>query len=157
MIGGPTAAQNPDGCHWLAVYASSGALLFRSTCEQWGHDPIGEMTRFADAATAGRPPRIGLPLIRCRGESLDYGAECAAPIPATGQVVRWSAAPKPCDYVRITGCDGHELVYWTADEWRAEPEEVIGALLGACCAGAQRPPASRSRRLSPRRRQRRPH
>jgi hypothetical protein len=150
LIAGPTATQNPDGCHWLAVYGAGGALLFHSTWEQWEHDPVGEMTRFADAATNGRPARINLPLTRLNSETLDYGPECAATITATTQVLRFSAAPQECDYVRITAAEGKELLYWTSDEWREEPEEVIGALLGACRSGAKTPPPARP--PSPRRR-----
>ncbi|MGH8981167.1 MAG: hypothetical protein ACRDWE_09140, partial [Acidimicrobiales bacterium] len=77
MIVGPSTSQNPDGCHWLAVHSHSGLLLLRSTCEQWEHDPVGEMTRIAGAATRGRPPRTDLPLTHRDGETLDYGPECA--------------------------------------------------------------------------------
>jgi hypothetical protein len=34
-----------------------------------------------------------------------------------------------CDYVRVTQ-GGFELVYWTADEWKDEPQMVMGAIMG---------------------------
>jgi hypothetical protein len=34
-----------------------------------------------------------------------------------------------CDYVRVTQ-GGFELMYWTADEWKDEPQEVMGAIMG---------------------------
>lgn len=40
------------------------------------------------------------------------------------------------DYVRVTQ-DSQEIAYWSQDEWRDEPEFVMGAIMGALC-GATR-------------------
>lgn len=47
--------------------------------------------------------------------------------------VHVSAYPLACDYVRVVDRSvkgGIELAYWTADEWRDGPSEVMGALMG---------------------------
>lgn len=36
------------------------------------------------------------------------------------------------DYVRICSPNGEELFYWSADEWRDEPESVMGDIIRAC-------------------------
>lgn len=42
--------------------------------------------------------------------------------------------PLPCDYVRVVDRAASpytlELAYWSSDEWRDAPEEVIGAVMG---------------------------
>jgi hypothetical protein len=38
--------------------------------------------------------------------------------------------PEECSYVRIVVC-GIEVAYWTSDEWRDDPELVMGALIGS--------------------------
>lgn len=45
-------------------------------------------------------------------------------------------APAPCDYVRlVTRTPPYvEIGYWVSDEWRDEPEEVMGAIIGALIA-----------------------
>jgi hypothetical protein len=141
MIAGPTNTQNGDGCHWLAVYDTNGHLLRRATVERWQTDPVGEMTRIAAAVTDGRPHHEGLPATQHGDGTLDYGRESGALITQTGCAVRWPAAPAVCDYVRVTAPDGSEIAYWVCDEWRENPEEVLGALLGAC-AGPHHPPAA---------------
>ena len=45
------------------------------------------------------------------------------------------AFPAPCSYVRLLGEGGEELAYWDHQEWRDEPEEVMGAIMGAICEG----------------------
>ncbi len=39
--------------------------------------------------------------------------------------------PNGTDYVRVLAANGGEIVYWTADEWRDDPEVVMGAICGA--------------------------
>lgn len=58
----------------------------------------------------------------------DYGDECVIQL-ANARELRCPPGDKACDYVRITEA-GHELMYWSSDEWRAAPEEVMGAILG---------------------------
>lgn len=36
-----------------------------------------------------------------------------------------------CDYVRVIDATGAEIGYWTQEEWREAPAEVMGAILGA--------------------------
>lgn len=43
------------------------------------------------------------------------------------------AHPLPCEYLRVVDRSvgkGVELMYWSSDEWRDQPEEVIGAVMG---------------------------
>lgn len=35
-------------------------------------------------------------------------------------------------YVRICDSQGKELYYWDAQEWADEPQNVMGAIIGAC-------------------------
>ena len=44
------------------------------------------------------------------------------------------AFPKDCDYVRIVE-DGEEIAYWDYMEWEQEPQEVMGAIMGAANEG----------------------
>lgn len=64
-----------------------------------------------------------------------YDDECIIEI-VGGVAIHCPSYPEDCSYVRVVqgGC---EIGYWTADEWRDEPEEVMGTLLGAA-ASAQR-------------------
>ena len=52
---------------------------------------------------------------------------------ANGREIRSPAAPEPASYVRIVQA-GHELAYWVSDEWKEDPECVMGAILG-CAHG----------------------
>lgn len=54
--------------------------------------------------------------------------ECIIPL-SNGRELRCPAHPLPCSYVRIAEA-GHELMYWASDEWRDNPQDVIGAILG---------------------------
>lgn len=45
--------------------------------------------------------------------------------------VRVPAAPQKCNYVRIVGADGFELIYWDSKEWEDDPAGCIGAVMGA--------------------------
>lgn len=45
--------------------------------------------------------------------------------------VVFPAYPQPCTYVRIVDLDGNELAYWDMQEWVDEPEQVMGAIMGA--------------------------
>ena len=50
---------------------------------------------------------------------------------SSGRFICAPAYPEECSYVRIVDRAGHELAYWTSDEWKEAPEEVMGAILGA--------------------------
>ena len=63
----------------------------------------------------------------------DYGDECVIEL-ASGRTIRtdsYADSPEGSTYVRICDQDGTEAAYWTSDEWREEPGEVMGAILGA--------------------------
>lgn len=47
-----------------------------------------------------------------------------------GKELRSPVYPKSCNYVRVVQ-DGFELAYWDAEEWREDPREVMGAIIGA--------------------------
>lgn len=40
--------------------------------------------------------------------------------------------PAGSSYVRIVDEQGNEVAYWIYDEWREDPQLVMGAILGAC-------------------------
>jgi hypothetical protein len=133
-IASPTAAQNPGGCHWLAVYEDDRAI-FTTTCEQWQCDPTGVLGRLADAATDGRSETSDLPATPhdpATDSPQGYPAECGVVLTHNGRALRWPAAPARCDYVRVTDPDGREAAYWDENEWAEEPESVIAALLEVC-------------------------
>lgn len=70
-----------------------------------------------------------------------YENECVIDV-IGGIELRCPAYPEPCSYVRVLQA-GFEIGYWTAEEWQRDPEDVMGALLGAAARGQ-----SRERRLS---------
>lgn len=65
----------------------------------------------------------------------EFGPECIT-LSDDGREIRCPAFPEPCEYVRIMDEDGNEAGYWTSDEWKESPEEVMGAILG--CFHGQR-------------------
>jgi hypothetical protein len=67
----------------------------------------------------------------------DYGDECVIAL-ASGRTIRtdsYADSPEGSTYVRVCDLDGAEVGYWTSDEWREAPEEVMGAILGAAKGG----------------------
>jgi hypothetical protein len=64
----------------------------------------------------------------------DYGEECVVRL-ANGAELRCPPYPAPCDYVRVIGPNGVEIGYWNSDEMRDDPEDVLGAVLGAARGG----------------------
>lgn len=64
----------------------------------------------------------------------DYGDECAV-VTHTGFELRYSAQGDTPDYVRVCDPLGREVAYWVSDEWRDDPELVMGAILGALVRG----------------------
>jgi len=59
-----------------------------------------------------------------------YGQEAALAIAGTLNEIRTPAFPEQASYVRILRA-GYEVAYWVSDEWQEEPQEVMGAILGA--------------------------
>ena len=67
----------------------------------------------------------------------DYGDECVIEL-ASGRTIRtdsYADSPEGSTYVRVCDLDSAEVGYWTSDEWREAPEEVMGAILGAAKGG----------------------
>jgi hypothetical protein len=54
----------------------------------------------------------------------------------TGFEICYDAEEETPSYVRVRDPLGREVAYWTSDEWREDPELVMGALLGALARGA---------------------
>jgi hypothetical protein len=54
------------------------------------------------------------------------------------KVVFASAALEPhgTSYIRIVDVRGVEVVYWDSNEWREDPQGVMGAIMGAMLKGA---------------------
>ena len=65
----------------------------------------------------------------------DYSNESILRTSGNGNTVHCPAHPEECSYVRIVSPLGIEVAYWTADEWRDAPAEVMGAILGAALSG----------------------
>ncbi len=45
--------------------------------------------------------------------------------------------PDGVSFVRFYDAEGNEVVGWNCDEWKEEPEEVMGAILGKLCETLQ--------------------
>lgn len=63
-----------------------------------------------------------------------YGPEAVARV-HNGFQLRSPAYPEECTYVRVCDPLGREISYWSADEWKDAPEEVMGAVMGALVRG----------------------
>jgi hypothetical protein len=64
---------------------------------------------------------------------VDYGQECIIAL-ANGRTLHtdtYASNPEGSSYVRVCAPDGSEIGYWSCDEWREAPQEVMGAILGA--------------------------
>lgn len=89
----------------------------------------------ADADLAGGDGSVN-------GSDADYGDECVIEL-ASGRTIRtdsYADSPEGSTHVRVCEQDGTEVGYWTSDEWREEPEEVMGAILGAAKGGTAEAP-----------------
>ena len=56
--------------------------------------------------------------------------ECAIEL-ASGNFICTDAYPHEPSYVRVLDADLHEIVYWSIDEFKEDPADVLGALFGA--------------------------
>jgi hypothetical protein len=63
-----------------------------------------------------------------------YGPECALRA-HTGFELRYDAEEETPSYVRVCDPQGREVAYWVSEEWRGDPEMVMGAILGALVRG----------------------
>lgn len=112
------------GCRFVAVLDADGAQLGWWPSEAWA-DPdrsTAVMSALWTSASGG-------------GTVLDaeYGVELVVPL-AGGEI----RADPAGSYVRLLDATGAEVdggsAYWTVEEWLADPELVMGAVLGAACA-----------------------
>ena len=70
-------------------------------------------------------------------KDLDYGIETAISID-NGATLRCESEdqnPMGTSYVRVVNSEGEEVAYWNSDEWKAEPEFVMGAIMGCIKSG----------------------
>ena len=68
-----------------------------------------------------------------------YGDECVIEL-KNGLLLCTDTAednPAGSSYIRVCNKRGKELAYWISDEWRDEPEFVIGALMGLLNSGGE--------------------
>lgn len=65
-----------------------------------------------------------------------YDDECIVAL-ANGRTLRFPAHPASCRYIRVEHA-GHELGYWVSDEFSADAENVLGAILGLAKGGGAR-------------------
>lgn len=121
--------DHPDGARFAAVLPADGDTpLLHLLAEQWADPATGEatMARLWHTAADGHTEW-----------SDSYDVEIVFAL-ADGGAVRCCPAGS---YVRITDPDGEEFddgsAYWIADEWRAEPELVMGAILGAATSAGR--------------------
>jgi hypothetical protein len=63
-----------------------------------------------------------------------YGDECVIQM-ANGRNLRTPAYPAPCSYIRVEH-EGHELGYWTSQQWEADAEVVRSGILSLAHGGA---------------------
>ena len=63
-----------------------------------------------------------------------YGPEAAVRA-HNGFQLRTPAFPQECDYARVCDPLGREIAYWSAEEWKESPQEVMGAIMGALVRG----------------------
>jgi hypothetical protein len=100
------------------------------------------------AAQYGLPPAWVSHAVHA-GTDLDYGAEASYVLPS-GLELRWPLSPQPLDHVRVVipGEVVLEAAYWTAQEWREDPEDalrvVLGLLAGDAEQAAKTPPSNQA-------------
>lgn len=66
------------------------------------------------------------------------GAHEAAVKTIKGQYLVFQSAlanPNGTEYIRFIDSTGKELLYYDSEEWKEQPIEVMGAIMGAICNG----------------------
>jgi hypothetical protein len=63
----------------------------------------------------------------------EYGTEVVLTVENGMQLRADGEDPNGTSYVRVCDPQGREVAYWICDEWKAEPEFVMGAIIGSLC------------------------
>ena len=69
----------------------------------------------------------------------DQDPEHECVIPTDAGYIATDAYPHKVSYIRVLDTDGKEIGYWTIDEIKEDPEDVIGAFFGCAKAGVAAP------------------
>jgi hypothetical protein len=67
----------------------------------------------------------------------EYENECTI-VAQHGRKICMPAYPEQCSYIRIVDRANHEIMYWNYEEWQEDPQDVMGAIMGALNGGASR-------------------
>ena len=67
------------------------------------------------------------------GDGGEYGDETIVLL-ADGRQLRFPAYPESCSYIRVM-FEGREITYWNSEEWKEDPEDVMGAIMGVLRSG----------------------
>jgi hypothetical protein len=129
----------PADCDWVAV-RRDGRETHRVNAAAVTSDAAHELTRLADALSDCRRGDPSLPVTVHVVGLQAFGLESAATADSTGRTLRFASASEgPVDYLRVCDQAGHEVGYWTLQEFTDEAAEVLGALIGClayCASGA---------------------
>lgn len=127
-------------CAILAIQARLADLRSRPEGDVISQDKDDDKIRSLEAALRVR--KLGQQMdwsdaaiehaVETNGTS--YGDECVVQL-ANGRTLRTPAYPATCSYVRVEHA-GHELGFWTSQEWAEDSEIVLGAIVGLAHGGA---------------------
>lgn len=67
----------------------------------------------------------------------EYENECTI-VATHGRKICMPAYPEECSYIRIVDRANHEIMYWNYEEWQEDPQDVMGAIMGALNGGVPR-------------------
>lgn len=117
-----SASDLPEGARFVALEDAAGNVRCSWLSVEWGDPARAEATMAAIGAAAAGGVRV---------VDEDYGEEFSVVL-AGGATLRVESTGTA---VRIVAADGTgiggELAYWLSDEWIEDPEEAMGAILGA--------------------------
>lgn len=68
--------------------------------------------------------------------SFDEDGDMKLSLP-NGESMRFDSSknnPNGVSFIRFYDAEGNEVVGWNCDEWKEEPEEVMGAIFGKLCS-----------------------
>lgn len=69
-----------------------------------------------------------------QSEEDQYGPEVELQA-TTGFALRYDGRAPTCEYVRTVDPIGREIAYWDSEEWKEDPQRVMGAILGSLSRG----------------------